>query len=204
MNERYDRYPPPPYHQGGHPPQPPEYGQYPPEGYGHHPQQQGYYQYSYPSGQPKDDGMSSGMLVLIIVVILMCVMIPIFIGANLAGPWSGGLADTEDTVTTLYLYGGIEVDVYSTTINVSLEHRGGDPIDCYELHVTVGGESVSGNPINPVTGRTATTTTVGETAMWTMSNYAGTFLVGDQYTVKVIVIETSNIAWQKDITAMHA
>ena len=157
------------------------------------------------------------MLILIVVVILMCILIPVIIGIYLASSGSSGsngggypyypvdpYDDDDYGVTILNIQGRIEVDHTASTVNVTMTHNGGDPVDWGEYQVNVAGISMTGYPTNPVTTTTTGTTSVGESAMWTISNAAGTFVVGSQYTIKVIVFQDSSIAWQKDITAIAA
>ncbi len=164
--------------------------------------------------------MNSGQKVLIIAIISMCIIIPTAIGFYLAGSGSSGGDNDNDgggdgfydyydggedgRVRILSISAMIEVDSGASTINMSLTHNGGDPIHWGDYQVTVGGVVLSGDPTNPVTDQPVTTSSVGESAMWTVSNYAGMFVVGDQYTVKVIHIEDASIAWQKDILAISA
>ncbi len=135
----------------------------------------------------------------VIAIILMVAITVVLAGVLYV--WVTSLADTDEGMTLLNVSGEIEVDDGASTINVTLTHNGGDPIRWGDFSVTVGGAAVAGNPTNPVTAATAETTIVGESAMWTVSNAAGNYIVGNQYTIKCIVIADSTIAWQKDITA---
>ena len=213
MYDEYERTPPAQYSGGRYP-------QQPAEGYSYPPRHQGYDQPPSNSGPYDGDPMNSGQKVLVIAIISMCIIIPIAIGFYLAGTGSSGgdndndgggdgfddyYDDGEDgRVRILSISGSIEVDNPASTVNLSLTHNGGDPIYWNEYSVTVSGAAMVGYPTNTATGAMVSTSSVGETVMWTISNAAGSFVVGSQYTVKVIYIEDSSIAWQKDITANSA
>ncbi len=135
----------------------------------------------------------------VIAIILMVAITVVLAGVLYV--WVTSLADTDEGVTLLNISGDIEVDDGAQTVNITLTHNGGNPIKWGDYQMTVGGVTVLGDPVNPVTSQTAPTTNVGEAAMWTVDNSGGTYVIGVQYTIKVIVIKDSTIAWQKDITA---
>ena len=111
------------------------------------------------------------------------------------------LDDNEDRVRTINLKGYIYVDTDASEVNLSLEHRGGDPISWYDYLITLEGIHMSGHPRNGATGVIDVQSTVGESVYW-RNDYSGSaFAVGGTYTVKVIDIDSSNIAWEKKITA---
>ena len=146
----------------------------------------------------KEDEEAVSPVIAIILMVAITVVL-----AGVLYVWVTSLADTEDTVKTLNLQGSIGVDAADTKINVSLEHRGGDPITWNDYQVTVDGNAMSGNPLNGADGSSDSQSTVGETGYWQYTFSGTAFTVGGTYTVKVIHTETANIAWEKKITAKN-
>ena len=146
----------------------------------------------------KEDEEAVSPVIAIILMVAITVVL-----AGVLYVWVTSLADTEDTVKTLNLQGSIGVDATELKINMSLEHRGGDPINWNDYQVTVDNKQLAAVPFSGEDGSLDDQGTVGETGYWIYSFTGTAFEVGGTYTVKVIHTETANIAWEKSITAKN-
>ncbi len=109
-------------------------------------------------------------------------------------------------VTVLILDAELGVDSNDSMLKLTLQHRGGDPVDLRDYRIIVNGVLLDGTPVfinelGDIQDDHGPEMSVGEQAYWVQEAGDTAFAVGEEYTVRVIEIDSAYIVWEGDVLA---
>ena len=141
------------------------------------------------SEMKKNEDAVSPVIAIILMVAITVVL------AGVLYVWVTSLADTGETVDTLQLDGELTTNG-ATAATLTITHRGGDKVTWADYKVTCNGTTVTS---------ATTETSVGESGVFAMVTVGGTAIaVGEEYTARIIDLESNKIVWEDTLTAKVA